>query len=150
MNQSEQGCTQEVLDTQDLLQLLPHRFPMLLVDRETVLERGRRVVGVKRITSGDCWATGGKELPHMLVLEALAQTSSALVRDLMDGAEGAVAYFMGLDRVKLRAAARIGDELSMDLGILQWRRGVCRTAGVATVNGQLVASATLTTVVRGA
>jgi 3-hydroxyacyl-[acyl-carrier-protein] dehydratase len=87
-------------------------------------------------------------MPTGLVVEALAQTSGALVHDLLDGSAGAVAYFMGVQRVRIRGLARPGDELSLELTLRQWRRGICRTHGVATVGGRLILSADLTTVVR--
>ncbi|MDB4900022.1 MAG: fabZ [Gemmatimonadetes bacterium] len=140
-----------VLETRAVHALLAHRYPFLLVDRIRVVEPGRVVVGTKRVSAGEWWCVGEAppgEMPFSLVIEALAQTSGALVRDLLDDADGAIAYFMGVQRVRLRALPRAGDELSLELTLRQWRRGICRTRGVATVDGRLVASAELTTVVR--
>jgi 3-hydroxyacyl-[acyl-carrier-protein] dehydratase len=132
--------------------LLAHRFPFLLVDRIEIAEPGQRVVGFKRVTGNEWWGESAPQvdagLPFCLVLEAMAQTSGALIRDLADGAEGAIAYFMGLSRVRLRRAARPGDELAMEVSLRLWRRGLCRTRAVARVGGALVASAELTTIVR--
>ena len=143
-----------VLDATAVQALLAHRHPFLLVDRITIIDPGQHVVGTKRITTGEWWNEGDnvglRAFPHALVLEALAQTSGALVRDLTDGAEGAIAYFVGLDHVRLRELARPGDTLRMELRMLKWRRGICRTRGIATVNGRFIASAALTTIVRGA
>lgn len=143
----------KVLDTADIHRLLAHRFPFLLVDRIEVLEPGRRVRGTKRVTIGEWWtdgANGGRDpgMPHMLVLEALAQTSGALLDDLIAGPEQALAYFMGLDRVRLRHAPRVGDTISLDVSLRQWRRGICRTFGVASIGSLVVASGIMTTVVR--
>ena len=145
----------DTLDIGALQELLPHRYPFLLVDRIEVIEPARRVVGYKRITAGEWWMEGVvpsagpvPAMPHTLVLEALAQTSGALVRDLLDGAEGALAYFMGADRVRLRAPASVGEELTLDISLIKWRRGICRARGVASVDGFTVVSAELTTVVR--
>lgn len=138
-----------------LEELLPHRYPFLLVDRVEVVEPGRRVTGYKRVTGNEWWAerhaassAGQAEMPHALVLEALAQTSGALVRDLLDGAGHAMAYFMGAQRVRFRAPALPGSELQLDLSLVQWKRGICRAHGVASVEGRVVVSAELTTVVR--
>jgi 3-hydroxyacyl-[acyl-carrier-protein] dehydratase len=143
-----------VLDSVAVQALLAHRHPFLLVDRIHVVEPARRVIGVKQITYGEWWSEGQgiEELhfPFPLVIEALAQTSGALVRDLSEEVEGAVAYFMGVDHVRLRRKARPGDELLMELTLRQWRRGICRTRGVATVNGEVVVTGNLTTVVRRA
>lgn len=136
-----------------ILALLPHRYPLLLVDRIDVIQSGRHVVGTKRLSADEWWCRDPRSatpIPYGLVVEALAQTSGALVRDLTDGAAGAIAYFMGANRVRLRRPAYPGDELIMTVVLRQWRRGLCRAYAEAKVNDQLVASATLTTMVRGA
>lgn len=145
----------ELLDAAAIEALLPHRHPFLLVDRIEIVEPGRHVTGYKRVTAGEWWNEGASlagdaapAMPHTLVLEALAQTSGALVRDLLDGADRALAYFMGADRVRLRAPAVAGRELRLDVSLLKWRRGICRARGVATVGGVTVVSAELSTVVR--
>jgi len=139
-------------DAAEVLALLAHRYPFALVDRIEVIDPGRRVAGTKRVTSGEWWTTGvaHEVMPFTLVIEALAQTSGALVRDLAEGASGGVAYFMGADRVRLRRPARVGDELRLDVSLRQWRRGVCRMHAVATVDGATVATAELTIIVRSA
>ena len=143
----------ETIDGAAVTALLAHRFPFLLIDRIEILQPGRRVIGRKRITAGEWWHEGALGaaaiFPFSLVIEAMAQTSAGLMRDLVSGAQGAVAYFMGVTHVRMRRAARPGDELAMDLTLRQWRRGLCRARGVATVAGRLVASADLTTIVRG-
>ena len=142
-------------DIQAVQALLPHRYPFLLVDRIDVLEAGRRVVGVKRLTGGEWWMGqhSWDPIPFTLVLEALAQTGGALIPDLSPpagGGAGSIAYFMGADRIRLRRPAAIGDELRLEVSLRQWRRGICRTHGVATVEGVQVLTADLTTIVRGA
>ena len=144
----------EVLDTGAVERLLAHRYPFLLVDRIAIMEPGLRVIGTKRITRGEWWGEGRDEgaahFPFSLVIEAMAQTSGALIRDLVGDAAGAVAYFMGVDRVRLRAFAQQGDELRLEMTMRRWRRGICRAYGIATVQGRVVASAELTTIVRAA
>jgi 3-hydroxyacyl-[acyl-carrier-protein] dehydratase len=139
--------------------LLAHRYPILLVDRIDVLARGQRVVGHRRVTGGE-WATGGVAgfagagwepgLPGLLAVEALAQTSAALLVDLVDAREGVVGYFAGLERVRLRGRAHAGETLALDVTLRAFRRGVARLRGAARVaeDGRLVASADFTTVVR--
>ena len=137
-------------DTTAVQALLPHRYPFLLVDRINVIATGKHVVGTKQLSGGEWWADGSAVavMPFGLVLEALAQTSGALVHDLAGGIEGAVAYFMGADHVRMRRAPRVGDELKLDLSLKVWRRGLCRTHGVATVGGDVVLTADLTTIIR--
>jgi 3-hydroxyacyl-[acyl-carrier-protein] dehydratase len=138
-------------DAAALQALLPHRYPFLLVDRIDVVHPGQQVSGFRRLTNTDWWlgATAERAMPFSLVLEALAQASGALIPDLADGATGTVAYFMGADRVRQRRPALSGEELKLDVSLLRWRRGLCRTKGIATVDGSLVLSAELTTMVRG-
>jgi 3-hydroxymyristoyl/3-hydroxydecanoyl-(acyl carrier protein) dehydratase len=143
-----------IYDIQALQALLPHRYPFLLVDRIEVAEPGQRVVGTKRLTGGEWWMGQQRwdPIPFTLVLEALAQTGGALIPDLTSSgsATASIAYFMGADRIRLRRPATIGDELRLEVTLRQWRRGVCRTRGVASVAGAAVLTADLTTIVRAA
>lgn len=140
-----------VLEGAALTALLPHRYPFLLVDRIRVMEPGRLAIGTKRITAGEWWCDGGDSaagIPFSLVVEALAQTTCALLQAAADGTGGAIAYFVAADRVRFRHRAHPGDELQLTVTLRSWRRGVCRTHGAATVDGRLVASASLTTMLR--
>ncbi len=144
--------TQEVLENAALHALLAHRFPFLLVDRVRIVEPGRRVIGTKRVSAGEWWCDPqvphASAMPFGLVIEALAQTTGALLRDLNDGAASGLAYFMGADKVRFRRRAYPGDEIALAVSLVQWRRGVCRTSAVATIEGELVARALLTVIVR--
>lgn len=140
----------------DVLDLLPHRYPFLLVDRITALEPGKRAEGVKQVT-GDEWCLRGERdqaprrwMPGGLVVEALAQLSAAVIVGLVEGGEGAVGYFLGLDRVRYRGMAAPGDELRLAVELVYFRRGVCRTRGVATVDGRQIVRALMTMMVRPA
>ncbi len=109
------------------------------------------------MTSGEWWArdggvtgSGKAELPFSLLIEALAQAGGALIKDLASGVPGAIAYFMGADRVRMRGAARVGDEVRFDITLRVWRRGICRTRARALVEDRTVMTAELTTIVRPA
>ena len=140
-------------DPIDVLGVLAHRYPFLLVDRLRVIEPGRRAVGIKRVTSGDWWSdatvAGSQDMPGTLVVEALAQTSAAVLIGLLDGASGAIGYFASADRVRFRSLPQAGDTLVMSVELLQYRRGVARLRGIASVSGRLAASADFTAIVRG-
>ena len=139
-------------DSADLHRLLAHRHPFLLVDRVDVIEPGRHVIGTKLLSAGEWWAKPDPmaAFPFSLALEALAQASGALVEGLTDGAAGAIAYFMGVHHVRIRTAAHAGDRLTLDIALIQWRRGLCRTRGVARLaDDAVVVTAHLTTIVRG-
>jgi 3-hydroxyacyl-[acyl-carrier-protein] dehydratase len=139
-------------DALDVLSVLPHRYPFLFVDRLRVIEPGRRAVGLKRITGAE-WLGESElpngEMPGLLVVEALAQTSAAVLIGLLEGSNDRIGYFAGADRVKFRRLPHIGDTLIMSVELVWYRRGVARLCGIATVNGRLSARADFSTVVRG-
>lgn len=147
-----------------VLELLPHRYPFLLLDRITVIEPGRRAEGVKLVTGGE-WFFGESpyepslalhaadelSMPNGLVVEALAQLSAALLIDLRDGSSGPmVGYFMAADRVRYRGVARPGDEVQLSVDLMRFRRGLLRTRGEARVDGCRIVRAELTTILRQA
>lgn len=143
----------EWTDPIDVLGVLAHRYPFLLVDRLRVEAPGRRAVGIKRVTAGDWWSeaseSGAREMPGTLVIEALAQTSAGVLVGLLDGSSGAIGYFASANRVRFRSLPRAGDTLLMAVDLVWYRRGVARLRGVASVSGRLAASADFTAVVRG-
>ncbi|MBL0937764.1 MAG: beta-hydroxyacyl-ACP dehydratase [Gemmatimonadaceae bacterium] len=134
--------------------LLPHRYPFLLLDRIESVQRGRRAVGIKQVTGSEWLIVGTRHgaapraMPHLLIVEALAQLSAAVVDGVHDYGPGAIGYFMGFDRVRFRGEAVPGDTLVLTVELLQFRRGICRTRGTATVDGRDLVRAHLTTVVR--
>ena len=138
------------------LTLLPHRFPLLLVDRITSVEPGKRATGVKTVT-GNEWSSIGSnrdaaalEMPHLLIVEALAQLSAALLVTLIDGGAGSIGYFLGITNVRFRGRAAPGDVLDLTIDLLQYKRGVCRTRGSARVGTQEIVRADLTTIMKAA
>ncbi len=148
-SRDESGWT----DPLDVLDVLGHRYPFLLVDRLRVVQPGRRALGLKRVTAGDWWSeaadSGMWEMPGTLVVEALAQTSAAVLIGLLKGSSGAVGYFASADRVRFRSLPRVGDTLILSVELVWYRRGVARLRGAASVDGRLAVSANFTTVVRG-
>jgi 3-hydroxyacyl-[acyl-carrier-protein] dehydratase len=137
----------------DVLSLLAHRYPFLLLDRITALEPGRRATGIKRVTGTEWFCRpaagdGRLAMPGALVVEALAQLSGAVLLGLMDGSESAIGYFMGLTGVRFRGEARPGDVVRLEVALRQFKRGVCRTRGEAWVDGRRIVRAELTTVLR--
>jgi 3-hydroxyacyl-[acyl-carrier-protein] dehydratase len=143
----------EWTDPLEVLDVLGHRYPFLLVDRLRVVEPGRRAIGLKRVTAGDWWSeaaeSGACAMPGTLVVEALAQTSAGVLIGLLDGSSGAVGYFASADRVRLRSLPLVGDTLIMAVELVWYRRGVARLRGVASVEGRVAVTANFTTVVRG-
>ena len=136
----------------DPLDVLGHRYPFLLVDRLRVIEPGKRALGLKRVTTADWWSeaadAGLWEMPGMLVVEALAQTSAAVLIGLVNDTTGAVGYFASADRVRFRSLPRVGDTLSLAVELVWYRRGAARLRGAASVDGRLAVTANFTTIVR--
>jgi 3-hydroxyacyl-[acyl-carrier-protein] dehydratase len=143
----------EWTDALSVLGVLAHRYPFLLVDRLRVVEPGRRALGLKRVTGsewlGHAASVPGGAMPGLLIVEALAQTSAGVLVGLLDGASGAIGYFAAANRVRFRALPRAGDTLLLEVELTQYRRGVARLKGVASIGGLLSASAEFTAVVRG-
>ena len=148
------SCDAIVMDSSAILKVLAHRYPFLLVDRISVLEPGKHVEGLKRVTGAEWFGPAGHArglaMPNMLVVEALAQTSAALLLGLVDATTGVVGYFAAIERVRLRAPAIAGDTLLLSVELASFRRGVAHLRGRATVDGRRVVSASFTTIVRAA
>jgi UDP-3-O-[3-hydroxymyristoyl] N-acetylglucosamine deacetylase/3-hydroxyacyl-[acyl-carrier-protein] dehydratase len=134
-----------IIDTQRILQHLPHRYPMLLVDRIIEFEQGKRIVGIKNVTINEPFFQGHYPghpvMPGVLIIEAMAQVGGLLLMDAIENPEEKVVYFMSLDNVKWRRPVTPGDQIRFELEMLQFRRHVCRMRGVGRVNGNVVAEA---------
>ncbi|HEU4699790.1 MAG TPA: 3-hydroxyacyl-ACP dehydratase FabZ [Gemmatimonadales bacterium] len=133
-----------MIDIGRILQVLPHRYPILLVDR--ILEVGEnRVVGLKNVTINEPFFQGHFPghpiMPGVLIVEAMAQTGGVLLLDRIERPEEKVVYFMSLDNVKFRKPVVPGDQLRMEVDVLQARGRTVRLKGNALVDGQLVAEA---------
>ncbi|MGH7468137.1 MAG: UDP-3-O-acyl-N-acetylglucosamine deacetylase [Longimicrobiales bacterium] len=137
--------TRPIVDIQRIMQHLPHRYPMLLVDRIIEFEAGKRIVGIKNVTINEPFFQGHYPghpvMPGVLIIEAMAQVGGLLMLDAIQNIEDKVVYFMSLDNVKWRRPVTPGDQLRFELEVLQLRTHVCKMRGVGLVDGQLVAEA---------
>ncbi|MGZ8447325.1 MAG: 3-hydroxyacyl-ACP dehydratase FabZ [Candidatus Deferrimicrobiaceae bacterium] len=131
----------------EIMQLLPHRFPFLLLDRIVELEPGRRVVGLKNVTIDEPFFAGHFPdypiMPGVLIIEALAQAGGFLALKAM-GDEGKIAFFAGIDKCKFRRPVIPGDQLRLECTVIGRKGLVWKMHGEATVDGVLVAVADLT------
>jgi 3-hydroxyacyl-[acyl-carrier-protein] dehydratase len=130
-----------MLEAEEIQQILPHRYPFLLVDR--ILEVGEDyAVGVKNVTQNEPFFPGhfpGRPLmPGVLIVEALAQVGAVALLSRPEN-RGKLALFAGLDKVRFKRPVRPGDVLSMRVTLERMRGPIGRGHGVATVDGQLVA-----------
>lgn len=133
------------MDIQQILEILPHRYPMLLVDRIVEKEPGKRIVGIKNVTLNEPFFQGHFPghpiMPGVLIIEAMAQTGGILLMDQVNDPSGKVVYFMAIDKAKFRKPVMPGDQLRMELEMLRFRGRTCQMHGVSTVDGTPVAEA---------
>jgi 3-hydroxyacyl-[acyl-carrier-protein] dehydratase len=136
-----------VLDSTEIQKILPHRYPFLMVDAILELERVKRIVGVKNVTSTEACFQGhfpGKPIfPGVLILEALAQTGGLLLLREVPDRENKLLYFVAVDDARFRRPVVPGDQLRLEVKVLSWRTTFCKLRGIASVNGELAAEATL-------
>ncbi|MEZ4584898.1 MAG: UDP-3-O-acyl-N-acetylglucosamine deacetylase [Gemmatimonadales bacterium] len=134
-----------VLDINRILEIIPHRYPILLVDRILELEPRKRVVGLKNVTINEPFFQGHFPghpiMPGVLIVESMAQVGGMLMMDELDDPDGKVVYFLSLDNVKFRRPVLPGDQLRNEVQMVQVRGRTCRIRGVAYVDGQVVCEA---------
>ncbi|MGK2943895.1 MAG: 3-hydroxyacyl-ACP dehydratase FabZ [Desulfuromonadales bacterium] len=135
------------LNTLDIMKLLPHRFPFLLVDRVVEFEVDHRIVGIKNVTINEPFFQGHFPnhpiMPGVLILEAMAQVGGVYAILAREVGENQVPYFVGIDNAKFRKPVLPGDVLRLELELTNKRRGIYHFNGKATVDGKLVAQAEL-------
>jgi UDP-3-O-[3-hydroxymyristoyl] N-acetylglucosamine deacetylase / 3-hydroxyacyl-[acyl-carrier-protein] dehydratase len=137
---------------EEIMRVLPHRYPFLLVDRIIELEEKKRVVGIKNVTINEPFFQGHFPghpiMPGVLIVEAMAQVGGMLLLGAVPDAANKVVYFMSLDNVKFRKPVKPGDQLRFELDMTQIRGPVCKMRGVAKVEGEVVAEADMAAIVR--
>jgi 3-hydroxyacyl-[acyl-carrier-protein] dehydratase len=133
------------LDVEQIKKLLPHRPPMLLVERLTDIVPGQSATGYKAISINEPWFVGHfperAVMPGVLIVEAMAQTAGALVVYSQGGAVSSVVYFMTIEKARFRKPAGPGDLLRMPVKLVRSRGPVWKFAGEAFVGDTLVAEA---------
>ena len=131
----------------DIMRLLPHRYPFLLVDRIIEFVKGEQIVGVKNVTINEPFFQGHfpghPVMPGVLILEAMAQVGGVFAILAEEVGENQVPYFVGIDKAKFRKPVLPGDVLTLALELQKVRRGIYYFLGKATVDGKLVAEAEL-------
>ena len=141
----------KVLEIDEIMKVLAHRYPFLLVDRILELTE-KRVVGLKNVTINEPFFQGHFPghpiMPGVLIIEAMAQVGGMLLMGSVPNPENKVVYFTSLNNVKWRRPVKPGDQLRFELELLQVRGMMCKMSGVAKVDGQIVAEAEMGAVVR--
>jgi len=141
-----------VLGIEEIMQVLPHRYPFLLVDRILEIEPQKRVVGIKNVTINEPFFQGHfpghPVMPGVLIVEAMAQVGGMLLLGAVPDPSSKVVYFTSLNNVKWRRPVKPGDQLLFELDMLQVRGMMCKMQGVAKVDGQVVCEAEMSAMVR--
>jgi 3-hydroxyacyl-[acyl-carrier-protein] dehydratase len=134
----------ETLDINEIRRILPHRYPMLLVDRIVELE-AERIVGIKNVTANEPFFSGHFSdfpvMPGVLIVEAMAQTAGVLVLKSIEDRASKLVLLVSIEYAKFRKPVVPGDQLRMELIMLKRKASVAKMSGKATVDGVLVAEA---------
>jgi 3-hydroxyacyl-[acyl-carrier-protein] dehydratase len=129
------------LDARQILEVLPHRYPFLLVDRVLEVEPGKRVVGLKNVSVNEPQFTGHFPerpiMPGVLIVEAMAQVGAVLMLQLPEHKDK-LAVLAGIDNMRFRRMVVPGDQLRIEVEVLKFRGAIGKVAAKATVDGQLV------------
>ena len=145
------GVTVAEMGIDEIMKVLPHRYPFLLVDR--ILEHTKeRVVGIKNVTINEPFFAGHFPghpiMPGVLIIEAMAQAGGVLLMGAIENPQSKVVYFTSLNNVKWRRPVKPGDQLRFELDLLQVRGVVAKMKGVAKVDGDIVCEAEMGAMVR--
>ncbi|MGM7634716.1 MULTISPECIES: 3-hydroxyacyl-ACP dehydratase FabZ [unclassified Bacillus (in: firmicutes)] len=136
-----------MLDIQQIKEIIPHRYPFLLIDQILEVEEGKRAVGIKNVTANEEFFNGHfpdyPVMPGVLIVEALAQVG-AVAMLIKEENRGKLAFFAGIDQCRFKRQVRPGDQLRLEVEMLRFRGVIGKGKAVATVNGELACEAEIT------
>lgn len=136
------------LDLVEIMAILPHRYPFLLIDRVVEMERKQRIVAIKNVTANEPHFTGHFPqypiMPGVLIVESMAQAGGALLLTEIADRDSKLMVFTGIDSAKFRRPVTPGDQLRIEVNVLNWRTSAVKLQGTATVDGKLACEATIT------
>jgi 3-hydroxyacyl-[acyl-carrier-protein] dehydratase len=134
-----------VLEIGDIMAILPHRFPFLLIDRLMEIERKKRIVALKNVTINEPFFVGHfpsfPVMPAVLIVEAIAQAGGALLLTEIPDRDSKLVMFTGVERARFRRPVVPGDQLRIEVNVLNWRPKAARMEGRVTVDGKLACEA---------
>ena len=136
-----------MLDAQAIKEIIPHRYPFLLVDKVTEKEEGKRVVGIKNVTINEPFFQGHfpthSVMPGVLILEALAQVGAIAVLDMEDN-KGKIGFLAGVDKCRFKREVVPGDQLELEVEIMRMKGPIGKGKGIAKVDGEVACTAEIT------
>lgn len=139
------------LDINEIMAILPHRYPFLLIDRVIEMERKQRIVSIKNVTINEPHFEGHFPgypiMPGVLMVEAIAQTGGALLLTEIPDRDEKLMVFTGIDNAKFKRPVTPGDQLRIEVTVLNWRSRAVKMFGSITVAGKVVCEATVTCMV---
>jgi len=134
-----------VLEIQDIMAILPHRYPFLLIDRLMEFERKKRIVAIKNVTINEPFFAGHFPnfpiMPGVLIVESIAQAGGALLLTEIPDRDSKLMVFTGIERAKFRKPVVPGDQLRIEIDVLNWKPRAVRMQGRCTVDGKLACEA---------
>jgi 3-hydroxyacyl-[acyl-carrier-protein] dehydratase len=144
--------SKEIIDINQIMSIIPHRYPFLLLDRVTEFKLNEMAVGIKNVTVNEPHFTGHfpsrPVMPGVLIIEALAQLSAVLVAKSMESTKDKEVFFMSIEQAKFRKVVEPGDTMIMTSNITQNRGAVWKFSAKALVENQIAAEASFTAMVK--
>lgn len=136
-----------MLDIQQIKEIIPHRYPFLLVDQILEVEEGKRAVGIKNVTANEEFFNGHfpefPVMPGVLIVEALAQVGAVAMLKKEEN-KGKLALFAGIDSCRFKRQVRPGDQLRLEVEMTRVRGAIGKGKGTATVNGEIACELEMT------
>jgi 3-hydroxyacyl-[acyl-carrier-protein] dehydratase len=147
MSESPEATPKQTMDIGQIMALLPHRFPFLLIDRVLEIERKQRIIAIKNVTINEPFFQGHFPdfpiMPGVLIIEAIAQAGGCLLlTEFPDRAERLM-LFTGIESARFRRPVVPGDQLRFEVSVVQWRSRAVKMLGIATVDGKVACEATI-------
>lgn len=140
-----ESAPKQTMDILEIMSILPHRYPFLLIDRVVEMERKQRIVAIKNVTMNEPHFQGHFPdypiMPGVLMVEAIAQTGGALLLTEIPDRDSKLMVFTGIENARFRRPVTPGDQLRIEVTVLNWRSRAVRMQGNITVDGNLVCDA---------